>query len=671
MDSPGATNAEAVENPLAAPATTDTEPARNDLPQHVEDAAEPVQLNDQKSVQPDVQSRGKSDEPAPIPERRSPPASSHPHAATVVQTSSCPTCKQFSPRPPKPDPTPATTTAPAHHHALTGAAAANAPLWIRAFYNQKIKSLKIDHAKTALVAQVRRELEALYAADPGAPHPRFRLEYLGDEDRMPLDSREHWHQALDLVELRERAHLHVFCIDDPLRPPTPDEPPTVAEPPCDVEKPTLTVLAREFALAADGPTDSTRSATPNANPSRVVPQPASPSLHDVPNEPPRLVGELSTESIPVATPGSPGPSTAVASDPSCDSSDSLNADGPILLEPPDPIPPPAPGLSRSSPLRSRTAPFRPPRDWDFSTNPRDLRDPEYEARLSLINPRDPLPPPPTGPSAPVGSAPPRVRPRRASTSNSASSSTASSRSVSPARGSPVAPIPPPPSPPAPIPLKSALKKRVSFSGDAAAAAAKPFDRVPPLPQTRRINRISEEDDDGDEVDGGADDAGEGLRGRSMSFPPPPPVELPPVIGRSRSTSPDGLPRPPRWPSASPGILPPSTPTTVMVPVLVPYVLVPAAALALQAPPMPLPPITASGPAASVEYLPMHSSEQIGAGALSAREDLPPRPRSMVDYHAGGGGGAGGAAARAAALPRRPHTTHAPPSYYRQYIEKQK
>ncbi|KAJ3360327.1 hypothetical protein GGF32_008488 [Allomyces javanicus] len=564
MDSPNAT-VEAADNAQVAPPTTDIEPARNDQPHHAEDAAEPVHFNDQTSVLPYDQIRGNNGEPAPIPERR-----------------------QSSPRPPKPDPTPP-PAAPAHSHALTGTK--DAPLWIRAFYNQKIKSLKIDHAKTASVAQVRRELEALYAADPGVPHPRFRIEYLGDEDRMPLDSREHWYQALELVDSRERAHLHVFCIDVSSLP------------------------------------------------------------HDAPDESPRLANEPARDPDPTITSGSSEPPTTVASH---ESSESLDDDESILLEPPDPIPPPPLGPSRSSPPRSRTAPFRPPRDWDFSTNPRALRDPEYEARLSLINPRDPLPPPPMAPSAPAG----------------ARSSTTSSRSVSPARGSPVVPVPPPPAPPAPMPLKSALKKRVSFSGDAAAAAAaKPFDRVPPLPQTRRINRISEEEnDDGDEVDGGADDAGEELRGRSMSFPPPPPPDLPPVIGRSRSTSPDGLPRPPRWPGAPPGIPPPSTPTTVMVPVLVPYVLVPAAALALQAPPMPLPPIAASGSVAAVGYLPMHSSEQIGAGALAAREDLPPRPRSMVDY---GGGGAGGAVARAATLPRRPHTTHAPPSYYRQYIEKQK
>ncbi|KNE67989.1 hypothetical protein AMAG_19825 [Allomyces macrogynus ATCC 38327] len=643
MDSTNATDIEAVENPPAAQATTDTEPKSNDQSQQVEDAAESVQFNDQNSVQPDNPFRRRSDEPAPIPERR------------------CPTCKQSSPRPPKPDPTPP-PAAPAHNHALTGANAA--PLWIRAFYNQKIKSLKVDHAKTASVAQVRRELEALYAADPGVPLPRLRLEYLGDEDRMPLDSREHWHQALELVELRERAHLHVFCIDDPLRPPTPDEPPpapeepsAVVEAPHDVEEPTLKLQDRERALSTDGQPESTQSATPNVDHPPLELQSASPPLHSVSDEPPRLADDPAPDSNSIVTSDSPGPTTTtVGSDPNCDSSDSLDDDNPILLEPPDPVPPP-PGPSRSSPPRSRTAPLRPPRDWDFSTNPRDLRDPEYEARLSLINPRDPLPPPPqTAPSAPTGSAPPRMRPRRASTSSSASSSTASSRSVSPARGSPVVVVPPP-APPAPMPLKSALKKRVSFSGD---AAAKPFDRVPPLPQTRRINRISEEEgDDGDEVDGGVDDGGEEVRGRSMSFPPPPPPpDLPPVIGRSRSTSPEGLPRPPR-----------STPTTVMVPVLVPYVLIPAAALALQAPPMPLPPIAASGPGAGVGYLPAHSSEQIGVNAFAAREDLPPRPRSMVDY---GGGGAGGAAGtRAAALPRRPHTTHAPPSYYRQYIEKQK
>ncbi|KAJ3367810.1 hypothetical protein GGF31_007057 [Allomyces arbusculus] len=653
MDSPDAT-AEAVDTAQVAPATPEIEPARNGQPQCVADATEIVQPNDQKSVQPDDQIRGKSDEPAQIPERR-----------------------QSSPRPPKTDPTLPPPAVPAHNHALTGAAANAAPLWIRAFYNQKIKSLKVDHAKTASVAQVRRELEALYAADSGAPLPRFRLEYLGDEDRMPLDSREHWRQALELVELRERAHLHVFCIDDPQRPPTPDEPPhaveeppTSSEAPCKIEEPLSTVQDREPALVADGQADSARSATPNPAPASPAPQPASPPLHDIPDEPPRLANDPAPKPGPTVTSDSPGPSTTVASDPKYDSSDSLDDDEPIIFEAPDPTPPPLPGPSRSPPPRSRTAPFCPPRDWDFSTNPRDLRDPEYEARLSLINTRDPLPPPPPMvPSAPAGSAPPRMRPRRASTSSSASSSTVSSRSVSPARGSPVVPVPPP-APPAPIPLKSALKKRVSFSGDAVAATAKPFDRVSPLPQTRRINRISEEmDDDGDEAEGGGTDgAGEELRGRSMSFPPPPPPDLPPVIGRSRSTSPDGLPRPLRWPGTSSGIPPPPTPTTVMVPVLVPYVLVPAAALALQAPPMPLPPIAASGPAAAVGYLSAHSSEQIGAGALAVREDLPPRPRSMVDY---GGGGAGGAAARAAALPRRPHTTHAPPSYYRQYIEKQK
>ncbi|KAI9164634.1 hypothetical protein H9P43_008493 [Blastocladiella emersonii ATCC 22665] len=372
----------------------------------------------------------------------------------------------------------ATTTheAPAH---------TDSPIWIRAFYNQKTKSLKVDHPRHGHLPAIRRQLQSLFAAEDsagGAP-PFFSLEYLGDEVRVPLRTQADWLTAVDLVHERERAHLHLFCVD--------------AVPTDEEHRDELAEEPTPEIHTADTDPDDTTGRSPSDVDLRI-----DPSL----------------------TPDGGG-----------DDEDPLSESG----------------SSRGRRSRRSSVTFVQTSDWNFSPKVTELRDPQFESRMSLIDERvvAAIPPLPPKPKAAVPRAPrrssrsrsPRDRPdydydgqqqqqrtypdqdgeseyddyEDSNTNDWQPTSTSPlppldspaapryARSLSPDRpprppmhssnSEPTSPTQPPPlMTPSGQPLKSILKKRVSFSGDS--TGPKGYARIPPLPSPTRLTDYIPEDE---------------------------------------------------------------------------------------------------------------------------------------------------------------------------------